>query len=52
MKIFASFLFIALSFALSPEAMAEAAQTVFINGNIYTMNERQPQAEAIAVQGG
>ncbi|MEN3371361.1 MAG: hypothetical protein V7609_3504 [Verrucomicrobiota bacterium] len=30
---------------------AETAQTVFINGNIYTMNERQPRAEAIAVQG-
>src|SRR3954451_21173979 len=29
---------------------AEPAQTVFINGNIYTMNERQPRAEAIAVK--
>jgi predicted amidohydrolase YtcJ len=25
--------------------------TVFLNGNIYTMNERQPRAEAIAVEG-
>jgi predicted amidohydrolase YtcJ len=31
---------------------AEPAQTVFVNGNIYTMNERQPRAEAIAVKGG
>lgn len=32
-------------------AAAEPAQTVFINGNVYTMNEAQPRAEAIAVQG-
>ena len=25
---------------------------LFINGNIYTVNERQPHAEAIAVNGG
>ena len=31
---------------------AEPAETVFINGNIYTVNERQPRAEAIAVKGG
>jgi predicted amidohydrolase YtcJ len=30
---------------------AEPAQIVFVNGNIYTMNERQPRAEAIAVKG-
>ena len=30
---------------------AEPASTVFVNGNIYTMNERQPRAEAIAVKG-
>lgn len=30
---------------------AEPAQTVFVNGNIYTMDERQPRAEAIAVKG-
>lgn len=29
----------------------EPAQTVFVNGTIYTMNERQPRAEAIAVKG-
>ena len=30
----------------------EQADVVFINGNIYTVNERQPRAEAIAVKGG
>src|SRR3954462_8048482 len=38
--------------ALPSAAFAgEPAQTVFVNGNIYTMNERQPRAEAIAVKG-
>ena len=31
---------------------AEPADTVFINGNIYTVNDRQPRAEAIAVKRG
>jgi predicted amidohydrolase YtcJ len=31
---------------------AEPAETVFINGNIHTVNDRQPHAEAIAVKGG
>ena len=30
---------------------AESAETVFINGNIHTVNDRQPHAEAIAVKG-
>jgi len=48
MKIFSASLFCGLcSVALG----AEPAQTVFVNGNIYTMNERQPRAEAIAVKG-
>src|SRR5256714_1124430 len=39
-------------FGLSGAAVgAEPAQTVFVNGRIYTMNERQPRAEAIAVKG-
>jgi predicted amidohydrolase YtcJ len=42
--------FFFICFAASP-LFAETAQTVFINANIYTMNERQPRAEAIAVQG-
>src|SRR5437773_866531 len=32
-------------------AGAETADTIFINGNIYTVNEKQPHAEAIAVNG-
>jgi predicted amidohydrolase YtcJ len=31
---------------------AEAADVVFKNGNVYTVNERQPRAEAIAVKAG
>lgn len=50
MKIFAALLFFSLCCALPSAATAETAQTVFINGNIYTMNERQPRAEAIAVK--
>lgn len=44
------FLF-AVCTALSATAEAETTEIVFINGNIYTMNERQPRAEAIAVKG-
>jgi predicted amidohydrolase YtcJ len=44
-------IFFFVFFAASPALFAETAQTVFINANIYTMNERQPRAEAIAVQG-
>ncbi|MEK6301173.1 MAG: amidohydrolase [Acidobacteriota bacterium] len=32
--------------------LAEPADTVFINGNVYTVNERQPRAEAVAVKSG
>jgi predicted amidohydrolase YtcJ len=31
---------------------AETAETIFINGNIYTGNERAPRAEAVAVNAG
>jgi predicted amidohydrolase YtcJ len=48
MKIFFASLFFGLCFV---GLGAEPAQTVFLNGNIYTMNERQPRAEAIAVKG-
>jgi predicted amidohydrolase YtcJ len=48
MKILGTSLFAALCWT----AIAAAEnQTVFVNGNIYTMNERQPRAEAIAVKG-
>ena len=43
---------IAVCCAASGPLKAEPADTVFINGNIYTVNERQPRAEAIAVKGG
>ncbi len=33
-------------------AGAEIAETIFINGNIYTVNEKQPHVEAIAVHRG
>src|SRR5437762_1500904 len=32
-------------------ARAETAETIFINGNIYTVNDKQPFAQAIAVKG-
>src|SRR5256714_5193068 len=48
MKIFAALVFSGLATAAFAD---EPAQTVFVNGNIYTMNERQPHAEAIAVKG-
>jgi predicted amidohydrolase YtcJ len=41
-----------LSFAFVPSAPNPAsADVVFINGNIYTANEKQPRAEAVAVKG-
>jgi predicted amidohydrolase YtcJ len=45
---FGAFVFLGL---LAVAVAAEPVQTVFVNGNIYTMNERQPRAEAIAVKG-
>ena len=40
---------ISILFGLCSTALAaESAPTVFVNGNIYTMNERQPRAEALA----
>ena len=35
-----------------PWTAAETADVVFKNGNIYTVNERQPRAEAVAVKAG
>lgn len=41
-----------LFLALCSAALArEPASTVFVHGNIYTVNERQPHVEAIAVKG-
>jgi predicted amidohydrolase YtcJ len=51
MKILSILLSILL-FSLAPTATKVApADLIFINGNVYTANDRQPQAEAIAVQG-
>ena len=33
------------------DGRSDPADTIFINGNIYTVSERQPRAEAIAVKG-
>jgi predicted amidohydrolase YtcJ len=43
---------IAVWCAASSTLNAAPADTVFINGNIYTVNDRQPRAEAIAVKDG
>jgi predicted amidohydrolase YtcJ len=43
---------IAVCCAASGTLNAETAETVFINGNIYTGNERAPHAEAIAAKTG
>jgi predicted amidohydrolase YtcJ len=51
MKIRATVVALAFSTALPAAAQPGTAQTVFVNGNVYTMNERQPRAEAIAVKG-
>ncbi len=41
--------------ALCPAAaltQAETADAIFVNGNIYTVNDRSPRAQAVAVRGG
>jgi predicted amidohydrolase YtcJ len=43
---------IAICCAASGTLNAESAETVFVNGNIHTVNDRQPHAEVIAVKGG
>ncbi len=42
-----------LWFCLTPSFLspAEPADVVFVNGNVYTVNEKQPRAEAIAIKG-
>jgi predicted amidohydrolase YtcJ len=51
MKISAATIILSLCTALPELAQSKSAETVFVNGNIYTMNERNPHAEAIAVKG-
>lgn len=47
MKIFASMFFLLISFSIQAQQM----KTAFINGKIYTVNENQPLAEAVIVDG-
>ncbi|HEV2912119.1 MAG TPA: amidohydrolase [Pyrinomonadaceae bacterium] len=53
MKAIASILLIAAALLFAPDSSRrkQAADVLFINGNVYTVNERQPRAEAIAVKG-
>ena len=52
MRIIALLLIIAASYLPIGYTNAETADVVFKNGNIYTVNERKPRAEAIAVKSG
>ncbi|HEY0003464.1 MAG TPA: amidohydrolase [Pyrinomonadaceae bacterium] len=45
------FLCCGLVVPVAPAAQNETADLVLRNGNVYTVNERQPRAEAIAVRG-
>jgi predicted amidohydrolase YtcJ len=36
----------------SPSIQKQPAELIFVNGNIYTVNERQPHAEAVAIKQG
>src|SRR5689334_1401481 len=44
--------FAAFAFSLPSSAQVEPADTVFKNGNVYTVNDEKPRAEAIAVKYG
>ncbi|HEY6071316.1 MAG TPA: amidohydrolase family protein, partial [Chthoniobacterales bacterium] len=52
MKARISFVFclLMLSTAVSPLRAAEDADLLLVNGNVYTVNEKQPRAEAIAIK--
>src|SRR5207245_7213012 len=52
MKLFSCVLVLlfVFGFAVSP-SNPEPVDLVFINGNIYTVNDKQPHAEAVAVKG-
>src|SRR6267143_4280938 len=51
MKLFASLLLALITALTVTPPQTNTADLVFKNGNIYTANERQPRAEAIAVKG-
>ena len=46
-----SIILLNLGALLSAQSRAAPADLVFINGSVYTVNDRQPQAEAIAIKG-
>jgi predicted amidohydrolase YtcJ len=46
-----SVVFSVLLFAFVPTGQKISADLVFINGNMYTANDKQPHAEAVAVKG-
>ena len=52
MRFISTALIIVLSCLAPGYAQSKAADIVFKNGNIYTVNERQPRAEALAVKAG
>jgi predicted amidohydrolase YtcJ len=35
-----------------PQAQIDAAEIIYVGGDIVTINDRQPSAEALAVKGG
>jgi predicted amidohydrolase YtcJ len=51
MKILSILLTVLLAGFLPPTPKIEPADSIFINGNVYTANDRQTHAEAIAVKG-
>ena len=46
-----SIVVLSLSGLISPQSRTAPADLVFINGSVYTANDRQPTAEAIAISG-
>ena len=50
MRIIATIVFVLLSFSAGV-VTPDTADLILINGNIYTVNEKQPRAEAIAIKG-
>jgi predicted amidohydrolase YtcJ len=43
-------LFFFVAYSIGAMSRAEDVDLIFVNGNVYTVNERQPHAEAIAVK--
>ncbi len=52
MKISSASILLPLILMIAPSVTAQNADTVFSNGNIYTVNDGRPRAEAIAVRSG